>query len=265
MTEATNAPADPLREALAADVAAIEHARKTTGQVESYLAQLAYRVEAHLPEILQALSATREEATCEACDGSGADLYGGRPDRDCHVCNGRKSVSATREEGGARYRHKARGTEYTLIGVGRVQGALHDEDPVVLYRGDDGGLWVRHQVEFCDGRFEKIAQAPSDHRMGASEAGPAAEGSAWQSQARVLLNMHGTDPAEWSGEETRRVFDLISAVANAQLPQDFVRLIIAARMVAWEDPDAENLKELQEASEAFASRVPWEDEPEDEA
>lgn len=56
-----------------------------------------------------------------------------------------------------RYRHKKRGTCYTLIGVGRAQGALHDEDPVVLYRGDDGGLWVRHQVEFCDGRFEKLA------------------------------------------------------------------------------------------------------------
>jgi len=55
-----------------------------------------------------------------------------------------------------RYRHKKRGTEYTLIGVGRAQGTLHDEDPVVLYRGDDGGLWVRHQVEFCDGRFERV-------------------------------------------------------------------------------------------------------------
>ena len=61
------------------------------------------------------------------------------------------------EEGGAvRYRHKKRGTEYTLIGVGRAQGELQDDDPVVLYRGDDGGLWVRHQVEFCDGRFEEI-------------------------------------------------------------------------------------------------------------
>lgn len=58
---------------------------------------------------------------------------------------------------GKRYRHKARGTEYTLIGVGRAHGTLHDEDPVVLYRGDDGGLWVRHQAEFSDGRFEEVA------------------------------------------------------------------------------------------------------------
>lgn len=67
-------------------------------------------------------------------------------------------IAAPAPEGGAvRYRHKKRGTEYTLIGVGRAQGELQDDDPVVLYRGDDGGLWVRHQVEFCDGRFEQVS------------------------------------------------------------------------------------------------------------
>ena len=69
-----------------------------------------------------------------------------------------EALSAAPAPGGAvRYRHKKRGTEYTLIGVGRAQGELQDEDPVVLYRGDDGGLWVRHQVEFCDGRFEQVS------------------------------------------------------------------------------------------------------------
>lgn len=77
------------------------------------------------------------------------------------------------DEGRARYRHKKRGTEYTLIGVGHVQGELHDEDPVVIYRGDDGSLWVRHQVEFCDGRFEQINTAtnpPADPRVEKLEA-----------------------------------------------------------------------------------------------
>lgn len=47
------------------------------------------------------------------------------------------------------------------------------------------------------------------------------------------------------------------------LPPDVVRLVIAARNVAFEDqPSREALKELDEASEAFADRVPWEDEPE---
>lgn len=65
----------------------------------------------------------------------------------------------------SRYRHKKRGTVYTLIGVGRAQGTLNDDDPVVLYRGEDGGLWARHQAEFCDGRFEEIC------RLAATRAG----------------------------------------------------------------------------------------------
>ncbi|HBV13398.1 MAG TPA: hypothetical protein DEB60_09780 [Brevundimonas sp.] len=79
-----------------------------------------------------------------------------------------------------RYRHKKRGTEYTLIGVGRAQGELQDEDPVVLYRGDDGGLWVRHQVEFCDGRFEQVSA------LATREEAPAEAGA--QETLRVLLD-----------------------------------------------------------------------------
>lgn len=55
-----------------------------------------------------------------------------------------------------------------------------------------------------------------------------------------------------------------AAQVGEQLPDDVVRLVIAARLVAWEDPDPENLKELQDASELFASRMPWEDQPENE-
>lgn len=48
----------------------------------------------------------------------------------------------------------------------------------------------------------------------------------------------------------------------APLAPDVVRLVVAARGVAFEDqPSREALKELDEASEAFADRVPWEDEP----
>ncbi len=47
------------------------------------------------------------------------------------------------------------------------------------------------------------------------------------------------------------------------LPTDVVRLVIAARNVAFEDPTPETLRELDQASEAFASRVPWEDEPDE--
>lgn len=45
------------------------------------------------------------------------------------------------------------------------------------------------------------------------------------------------------------------------LPADVVRLVIAARIVAFEDQGPEAMKELDKASEAFAERVPWDDEP----
>lgn len=48
---------------------------------------------------------------------------------------------------------------------------------------------------------------------------------------------------------------------DGELRDDVRRLVIAARVVAFEDQGEEALRELDQASEAFASRVPWEDEP----
>lgn len=48
------------------------------------------------------------------------------------------------------------------------------------------------------------------------------------------------------------------------VPPDVIRLVIAAREVAFSGGNPrEAIKELDAASESFASRVPWEDEPED--
>lgn len=52
----------------------------------------------------------------------------------------------------------------------------------------------------------------------------------------------------------------IERTAN-EVPDDVRRLVIAARVVAFEDQGREALKELDKASEAFADRVPWDDAP----
>ena len=58
------------------------------------------------------------------------------------------------------YRHNKRGTTYTLIGEAQVQATndapLKDFETVVVYRGEDGNLWVRRKAEFHDGRFEQL-------------------------------------------------------------------------------------------------------------
>lgn len=66
---------------------------------------------------------------------------------------------------------------------------------------------------------------------------------------------------DWKAMEAEVNAAIGGAPADAALPADVVRLVIAAREVAYGDADAENLKELDHAVEAFGERVPWDNEP----
>jgi hypothetical protein len=54
------------------------------------------------------------------------------------------------------YRHRRRGTLYTVIGRANLQTdhPLEDDEALVIYRDKDGKLWARPVREFRDGRFE---------------------------------------------------------------------------------------------------------------
>ena len=59
-----------------------------------------------------------------------------------------------------RWRHKKRRTIYEEIGRAKLQasdvGGFSDHQLMVVYRGEDGQLWVRPEDEFEDGRFERL-------------------------------------------------------------------------------------------------------------
>jgi hypothetical protein len=64
-----------------------------------------------------------------------------------------------------------------------------------------------------------------------------------------------------------QIADTLSALfaadeaAATDVSAELRRLVIAARVVAYEDQSPEALEELDKASEAFAELVPWDDEP----
>ena len=58
----------------------------------------------------------------------------------------------------ATYRHKKRGTTYTVMGLATMQidGSPLDMEKAVIYQSNfDGSMWVRPLAEFEDGRFER--------------------------------------------------------------------------------------------------------------
>lgn len=69
----------------------------------------------------------------------------------------RLALGALCEEG-AVVRHRGRGSEYVVVGLAALQSAqaVGEGACLVVYQGDDGGLWARPEGEFGDGRFELV-------------------------------------------------------------------------------------------------------------
>lgn len=68
------------------------------------------------------------------------------------------NVAALEVKTERRFQHTERGTEYRLIGRGKLQqNGPYDMAEVVIYQDvNDGSFWVRSPSEFYDGRFKEV-------------------------------------------------------------------------------------------------------------
>lgn len=57
---------------------------------------------------------------------------------------------------GSKWLHRASGGVYTIICNAKVEDNLAD---VVVYRGDNGQVWVRPTTKFLDGRYSPMPEA----------------------------------------------------------------------------------------------------------
>lgn len=125
------------------------------------------------------VAAVRKQAFEEAAKVAEATWPNGGPMDIGHgsrIATAIRAISAEPAPGEQRqttHRHVKRGTEYQLIGIGKVQAEdwytsknentrTIDMREVVIYRSvDDGSLWVRPREEFDDGRFITLPGAPT--------------------------------------------------------------------------------------------------------
>lgn len=126
-------------------------------------------------------------------------------------------------------------------------------DPKYLRPGIPFAL--AHVVEECG---EVLAAAGKCQRWGLDSVNP--ELPADQQETNCAWLLRELDDLEGTIHRLRAT---IRGDVRGTLPADVRRLIIAARIVAFEDQSVEALRELDQASEAFADRVPWDDEPEE--
>lgn len=88
-----------------------------------------------------------------------------------------------------RFRHKKRGTTYQVLHSGclQVDGDL-DNERVTVYRCEqDGGIWVRPDYEFNDGRFEELPSLAAPSPISADAVVDLAEARSENEKLREML------------------------------------------------------------------------------
>ncbi len=82
------------------------------------------------------------------------DIPSGTPDADTVE----QILARLRDSKVELWKHIKTGGLYEEVGLGELQTTepIKDMTAVVIYRGQDGGLWVRPVEEFHDGRFSKV-------------------------------------------------------------------------------------------------------------
>lgn len=115
------------------------------------------------PEIAHFLSAVENEALHQR-ERWGSEYDGGKTDADWFWLVGYlagKALSASKGPELARYRHRKRGGTYEILCV--VEDENNRGSSLVVYRGeDDGKLWSRPELQFFDGRFERLQPLPGE-------------------------------------------------------------------------------------------------------
>lgn len=174
-----------LRENLASFDAEVAYELATGGERADLWGEIDVNVE-DLRAALSALDQPSGVRVGEALDAARKALekiraYSDRPHADRYVIReiAEKTLSALdlsaigAEGWKPTHRHKKRGTDYMLLGIGKMQAenwhehdGMAEQNPsidmreVAVYRGADGQLWVRPREEFEDGRFELLPSPP---------------------------------------------------------------------------------------------------------
>lgn len=123
---------------------------------------------------------------------------------------------------------------------------------------DSGSKPVR--VETGTGSIEDESRGAAGNRPTSTTPIPSGVVALPNDLELVQWLQHRKEDCARRGDDDEERFDQLITRLTV-VPSDVARLVVAARKVAFEDAKPEAIRELDQASEAFAGDVPWDDEP----